>query len=1669
MSKFPLHRPRPGLPLRWLLMLALAALVFAGGAFAAPIQPAPVLPGLSVSAPNAAQIGRGSAATVAPRIERALLGGGKQDFTIELRDKADLSAAPSLPWNARGRHVVERLQATAEQSQPRVRDLLARRGLTFHSYWINNSIIVEDGDLADLRAITAVPGIARIGDVPKMDLIKPSPGHAPTAKGTDDPTLAPNIAWIGADQAWADGTTGDGIVVGIIDDGVSYTHEALRRQYRGTQPNGGAVHDYNWRSPIGSDPEPRSVIGHGTHVTGTVVGDNGADGDARRRTGVAPGAKWIGCLGLPMDGSEFALPECGQFMLAPTTVTGDNPNPDLRPHVVNNSWGRTMQCDGTADDFYRAIVDAWVAAGIFPVFSAGNSSGCGLTEPAGLSTVSSPAALPAAFAVGSTGNHDGQYAVHSLWGPSAESSPGLPTLPDHRGYPTMKPQVVAPGVDIVSTMGETSDYEPMTGTSMSAPHITGLVALMLQAGECLIGDYATVGTMLMQTARPIDYASGGTPPPGPNNLPNYATGWGEIDAPAAVAAAAAACGDQGFLRGTVTDMRGAPIQGATVEVFVDANVRIYQTTTDAAGNYVRRLPVLGAPGYTVRASRYGFLPNTEAGVLIGDAATTRHDIQLADAAIHKISGRVTDASTGWPLHAYVAVGGRPEASVWTDPATGTYSVRLAEGNAYRFDVHSDVPGYLPQSRDLPALAGGGTQDFALDADLVTCAAPGYAYAGTLLQEGFDTGTLPSGWNATSLGHGWQFGNTLDLWTPGVRITDHGPIAIVNEELAPVDPWENDDSDDNLLLPAQNLAGSTNPVLRYASFLYANEGLTRVEASTDGGATWSVLSRPTPVDYLAPWRQESVSLAGLAVDDLRLRFHSNDGSSPGDQRYGIAWAIDDVQVVTGCTPPADGGLVLGHVRDANTGAPLNGALVNVAGGGQAISGSSIDGNIGDGAFAVYAPAGNAVLAATPGTLPTGYGSASLNIVVPDGGNVTGNLALPAGRLRVLPLRPSVTVELGQTASTQFTTSNTGTLALNYGLERTAVEEHFDATTFPPPGWTVTNATDGCGWTGLDPREFSNYAAGDGRAAYVDPYPCWDGSDTDTVLLAPPLDLSTSHTASAGFFMALLEGADAYPIFDVDASGDGGQTWTTVFTERFENNGTGPGALIELDLSAFVGNSDVRVRFRYRQTPPWGWVIIDQIHLFDAASMSPMLDLSIDHGTLATGQSHVIDLDFDAGTVNQPGTYAELINVVEDTPYALPLGTVETEMTVTPPASFGALRGIVRSLGTCDASPTTLAGVTVTVTDANGGTQSVTSAEDGGFTWWADAATGPFTVAATHAGHAATSRVLPLTAGTDTIADLDLRPLQPCLRSNPSPLAASAAVGATTDLAFALQNLGAGATDWTLRPGGDPDVLSPVALQQTTGRNVLDGYGFACYQPSSNFTTRNHWLRVFPPAPGTASPRERLVTALNLGVMMATSQQGSQPVIVRVHTLDGDLSFANLTLLGEQQIDVADTQVEVRRVVFDEPLRTTADATLVAEIEIPTGLTEGNGFFPGGNDAGETAPSYWASIDCGEPEPRPTSEVGFGWIHLVLDLETQASDACGAETPAVPWLTVSNDAGTLAGDASETLQASFDASQLGHGRYNGALCITPGAAGGTEEVPVTFAVSGGDDVIFADGFE
>jgi subtilisin family serine protease len=1659
----------------WSSVLCVALLTFAGGASGANkgVIRTPQ-PNLQMSgAKAAAHGGTAPSVEIAPLLFRQLASGGHRDFAIEFREHADLSAARSLDWNARGRFVHERLRETAARSQASVQRMLRARGIAFHSYWIKNAILVEHGDIAALQSAAGFAEVARIRELPKSALIKPE-HPAVAARATGSSGITPNIAWVGANQVWNDGTTGDGVTVGIIDDGVFFRHEAVVNQYRGNLGSGGFDHDYNWYAPLDAQSEPNGSQGegHGTHVTGTIVGDNHAsDPNQAQRTGMAPGAKWIACLGLPMKGSEFALPACGEFMLAPTRRDGSDPDPDRRPHVVNNSWGNSSLCDGSADDFYRDIVEAWVAAGIFPVFAAGNASNCGLPEPPGLSTVTSPASLASAFAVGSSGNHDGQYAAHSLWGPSLEASEGLPDCPDPHGYPTLKPQVVAPGVDILSAIDGGNGYATMTGTSMSAPHISGLVALMLEAGECLRGDYATLGGIIMQSARPIDYASGGEPPPGIGNLPNYATGWGEIDAPRAVDAAAHACGPQGFIRGTVTSSTGSAIAGAKVEIFVDEAVRVYQATTDSSGNFVRRVPVNTAPGYHVRVSAYGYLPASESGVLVDADTTTRHDVQLATAATYKISGRVTDSATGWALHAKIEISGYPNGPIWTDPTTGSYSVRLPEGTTYRLDVASDIRGYQNASRELASISGGATQNFALAADTVACTAPGYAYAVTSLNEGFEGNgtTPPSGWTRSSFGLGWLFGDSSTLASPIVAIPAHGRFAATNDELGADGGWGNDAHADILQLPPQNLAALSHPVLRYRSF-FMDAGHAHVEASTDGGATWNALGTPKVTNAVDGWTEEAVSLASVAAAGARIRFHFDDGTVDSNGAFGAGWAVDDVAIRSACTAPANGGLVVGHVRDANTGAGLNGALVRINAGAPITTTTSIDPGVGDGFFALHAPAGTPTVNAERGSQPLGYGNASLTPGVPAGATVLGELALPAGRLRLHPAGPTASVELGTTTTVPFTVNNSGTLPLNFGFEGAAIEEHFDGPSFPPNGWTVQNIGDGCGWIALDPKRFANTAGGDGGAAMVDLFPCMEGANSNTALISPQLDLGTSHTASMGFFLSLLEGADSSPRLDIDVSTNGGTSWTTVHSRIHDDNGGGSGELVELDLSAFVGSSNVRVRFHYTATPPWGWVMVDQIHLFNSISASAMLDLTPDSGALAAGASRTLDATFDARTVAQPGTYTLPIRVAEDTPYAWPFGDVEATMTVTAPATYGSLGGTVQSLGYCDANPHALADATITIQASGGQSHTTTSAADGSYRYWVEAAQGPFTVTVEAADHLGTTQQYAVAAGVETAADFALRPLQACLLTDPATPAANVAAGQTTQLAFDLLNAGAASADWTLRSGGDPNVLSRVPLVQTTSPTPTQNVSFGCFNPATGYSLENHYLRRFDLAERSVPIQDTTIGGISFAVDSATSSAGSQPITLRVYALNGELTFANMQLLAEKTIDVADTALERIRVAFDQPVHVAGDSVIVAEIYVPSGATGGNAFYPGGNSDGESAMAYWAAHDCGAGEPISYAEAGLGWVNLILEIDTLASDPCGADATAVDWLAVSPSNGQIGADASLPLHAMLNAVSHPDGVYHGSMCMTPGRTSANPVVvPVTMSIGAAGDAIFANGFD
>lgn len=470
--------------------------------------------------------------TIDPALQSKAQVSESLDYLIYFKEDADLSEAYTLSWKERGWYVYNALTTQAEVSQAKVRKYLDKKGVSYQSFWIDNVIAVQDSSARTLNGLIKFLEIESVQSVPVITLENPKGSVVEVIADEINPVTL-NLQHITADDAWTAGFTGEGFTVGSIDTGVRYTHEALSTHYRGYHEDDSFSHDYNWWDAINGSLVPYDDHGHGSHTTGIMVG-----ADASRVTiGVAPGAQWIACKAIDHNGSGLGwnFLACGQFMLAPWDLDQENDNPSLRPHVINNSWG---SCGQTYSNWYEGTVDAWHAAGIYPVFANGNASNCGYDQPPGLNTVGNPARSYHVTSVGSTGTDDGQYASHSTWGPT--DSEDVLNGYDH---PWLKPQVVAPGVNIMSAISSADDaYAYWGGTSMSAPHVSGLVAIMWQAGDCLVGDYVQTENLIEKSALPIPYDSGNGDE-GPENVPNYATGWGEIDVLAAAAEAMIYCSE----------------------------------------------------------------------------------------------------------------------------------------------------------------------------------------------------------------------------------------------------------------------------------------------------------------------------------------------------------------------------------------------------------------------------------------------------------------------------------------------------------------------------------------------------------------------------------------------------------------------------------------------------------------------------------------------------------------------------------------------------------------------------------------------------------------------------------------------------------------------------------------------------------------------------------------------------------------------------------------------------------------------------------------------------------------------------------------------------------------------------------------------------------------------
>ncbi len=260
---------------------------------------------------------------------------------------------------------------------------------------------------------------------------------AVTRQAGGDGRIEWNVEKIRADDVWSGyGTKGEGIVVASIDTGVQWDHPALVGSYQG---GAAGNHAYNWYNPEGGCPSaaPCDVNGHGTHTMGTMVGDDGVN-----QVGVAPGVKWIAAKACPSTTCTAAsLLLAGQWMLAPTDASGDNPRPDLAPDVINNSW------EGMGySDWYSDVIYSWTQAGIFPAFSVGN-------DGPGCETGSSPGIQLGAYATGA-------FDVNDVIAPFSSRGSGMSWY---------KPDIAGAGVDVRSSVPG-GGYGVASGTSMASPH-----------------------------------------------------------------------------------------------------------------------------------------------------------------------------------------------------------------------------------------------------------------------------------------------------------------------------------------------------------------------------------------------------------------------------------------------------------------------------------------------------------------------------------------------------------------------------------------------------------------------------------------------------------------------------------------------------------------------------------------------------------------------------------------------------------------------------------------------------------------------------------------------------------------------------------------------------------------------------------------------------------------------------------------------------------------------------------------------------------------------------------------------------------------------------------------------------------------------------------------------
>ena len=327
--------------------------------------------------------------------------------------------------------------------------------------------------------------------------------------------ITTNVTQVGAPKVWDLGYTGEDVLVAILDTGVNYEHEDLADHLW----DGGSQYPNHGYNSYDNNTITMDNRGHGTHCAGIICGD----GTSGKKTGIAPNVTLMCIKALNDNGNANASSICSGMEFA---VEHGADVLSMSLGIANASVTDKIMIRNTCVNTLKAGVIAAVAAG---------NEGEKLKSNPAPDNVRVPGSCPAPWihpdqqtnaggtscvvSVGAVDKNDKVISISSR-GPVTWENTSYADYPYEPGIGLIRPDVCAPGKDIISLSYSGKGYATMTGTSQAAPCVAGVISLMLSKKPDLTP--AEISEILETTALKIA------------DKKNNATGSGRVDALAAI-------------------------------------------------------------------------------------------------------------------------------------------------------------------------------------------------------------------------------------------------------------------------------------------------------------------------------------------------------------------------------------------------------------------------------------------------------------------------------------------------------------------------------------------------------------------------------------------------------------------------------------------------------------------------------------------------------------------------------------------------------------------------------------------------------------------------------------------------------------------------------------------------------------------------------------------------------------------------------------------------------------------------------------------------------------------------------------------------------------------------------------------------------------------------------